>query len=195
MYYHFAILSMFCPFIKLDMVGSSISPYDICIQASNAIIGLITSYKQLYDLRCTLSFMPYFVLNASVTHMVVVHTSGSGFEQLRPCLTTLNDMAQCYSMAGRSLTIIESLARHWGIAASEEERVVFKDMDMIKNRRSNSLDLFSLNLDTKNMVENLQLDSVLLFCPFPSQGHPLLDATRLQDYGFISRAVSNLPAK
>lgn len=71
MYYHFAILLLFRPLIKLKIVGSSILPRDVCTQAADAIQGLLRSYKQLYTLRRTPSFVPYFVLTSAIMHLAI----------------------------------------------------------------------------------------------------------------------------
>ncbi|OTA99012.1 hypothetical protein M426DRAFT_325523 [Hypoxylon sp. CI-4A] len=71
MYYHFAILLLFRPLIKLRIIGSSILPRDVCSQAADAIQGLLRSYSQLYTLRRTPSFVPYFVLTSSIMHLAV----------------------------------------------------------------------------------------------------------------------------
>lgn len=71
MYYHFAILLLFRPLIKFRIIGSSISPRDVCCQAADAIQGLLRSYSQLYTLRRTPSFVPYFVLTSSIMHLAI----------------------------------------------------------------------------------------------------------------------------
>ncbi|KAF3055094.1 Nitrogen assimilation transcription factor nit-4 [Daldinia childiae] len=71
MYYHFAILLLFRPLIKLRIIGSGILPRDVCAQAADAIQGLLRSYSQLYTLRRTPSFVPYFVLTSSIMHLAV----------------------------------------------------------------------------------------------------------------------------
>lgn len=79
MYYHFAILLLFRPLIKLRIIGSSVTPRDVCAQAADAIQGLSRSYSQLYTLRRTPSFVPYFVLTAAIMHLAVgaLDTPGS----------------------------------------------------------------------------------------------------------------------
>ncbi|KAH8648570.1 fungal-specific transcription factor domain-containing protein [Xylariales sp. PMI_506] len=71
MYYHFAILLLFRPLIKLRIIGSSLLPRDVCAQAADAIQGLLRSYSQLYTLRRTPSFVPYFVLTSAIMHLAV----------------------------------------------------------------------------------------------------------------------------
>jgi hypothetical protein len=84
MYYHFAILLLFRPLIKLRIVGSSILPRDVCSQAADAIQGLLRSYSQLYTLRRTPSFVPYFLLTSSIMHLAV----GASAMQSVPGTTT-----------------------------------------------------------------------------------------------------------
>ncbi|KAI0203322.1 fungal-specific transcription factor domain-containing protein [Astrocystis sublimbata] len=71
MYYHFAILLLFRPLIRLRIIGSSLLPLDVCSQAADAIQGLLRSYSQLYTLRRTPSFVPYFLLTSSIMHLTV----------------------------------------------------------------------------------------------------------------------------
>lgn len=71
MYYHFAVLLIFRPLIKLRIKGSSILPRDVCSTAANAIQGLSKSYSQLYTLQRTPSFVPYFVLTSSIMHLAI----------------------------------------------------------------------------------------------------------------------------
>ncbi|UNI22207.1 hypothetical protein JDV02_008116 [Purpureocillium takamizusanense] len=71
MYYHFAILLLFRPLIKLRIIGSKVLPRDVCSQAADAIQSLLTSYSQLYTLQRTPSFVPYFVLTSSIMHLAI----------------------------------------------------------------------------------------------------------------------------
>ncbi|KAI8631629.1 hypothetical protein F5Y19DRAFT_400275 [Xylariaceae sp. FL1651] len=86
MYYHFAILLLFRPLIKLRIIGSAILPRDVCSQAADAIQGLLRSYSQLYTLRRTPSFVPYFLLTSSIMHLAV----GANVTQSTPLATGSN---------------------------------------------------------------------------------------------------------
>ncbi|KAI1744752.1 fungal-specific transcription factor domain-containing protein [Xylaria scruposa] len=81
MYYHFAILLLFRPLIKLRIIGSAILPRDVCSQAADAIQGLLRSYSQLYTLRRTPSFVPYFLLTSSIMYLAI---GASGVESTSP---------------------------------------------------------------------------------------------------------------
>lgn len=137
MYYHFAILLLFRPLIKLRIIGSSISPRDVCSQAADAIQGLLHSYSQLYTLRRTPSFVPYFVLTSSIMHLAIAASTGpqqnSGSGQGPPQqpgqtklgekvtasinqgIADLTEMAPCHHFAEQALNILRYLAKKWNI--------------------------------------------------------------------------------
>jgi hypothetical protein len=71
MYYHFATLLLFRPFIKLRIIDSMVSPKDVCSQAADAIQALSRSYSRLYTLKRTPSFVPHFVLTSSIMHLTI----------------------------------------------------------------------------------------------------------------------------
>ncbi|KAL1840124.1 hypothetical protein VTJ49DRAFT_780 [Mycothermus thermophilus] len=86
MYYHFAILLLFRPLIKLRILNSPVVPREVCSEAANAISGLLRSYARLYTLRRTPSFIPYFALAAAVMHLALAATDvgdGKGGSWLR----------------------------------------------------------------------------------------------------------------
>lgn len=71
MYFHFSILLLFRPFIKLRLRNTDCVPRDVCLQAATAIQTLSKSYSQLYTLQRTPSFVPYFVLTAAIMHLAI----------------------------------------------------------------------------------------------------------------------------
>lgn len=140
MYYHFAILLLFRPLIKLRIIGSSISPRDVCSQAADAITGLLRSYAQLYTLRRTPSFVPYFVLTSSIMHLALAavnsssHQADSGgsaqvdgsqgssskldphvVEAIGRGIADLTEMAPCHHFAEQALNILKFMAKKWNI--------------------------------------------------------------------------------
>lgn len=139
MYYHFAILLLFRPLIKLRIIGSKISPRDVCSQAADAITGLLRSYAQLYTLRRTPSFVPYFVLTSSIMHLSIAATASSSppetgdasnsgrspripskldphvTEALSRGIADLTEMAPCHHFAEQALNILKFLAKKWNI--------------------------------------------------------------------------------
>lgn len=149
MYYHFAILLLFRPLIKLRIIGSSISPRDVCTQAADAIQGLLRSYSQLYTLRRTPSFVPYFVLTSAIMHLAVGATTSPSLpaqpgrpkepgeagqptvasakvearvsEAIGRGIADLTEMAPCHHFAEQALNILRYLAKKWKIDVDLKE--------------------------------------------------------------------------
>ena len=80
MYYHFAVLLLFRPFITLRIIASNILPRDVCCQAADAIQRLLRSYSRLYTLRRMPSFIPYFIFTSSVMRLAVITVSVNNSE-------------------------------------------------------------------------------------------------------------------
>ncbi|PNY29440.1 Nitrogen assimilation transcription factor nit-4 [Tolypocladium capitatum] len=123
------------PLIELCIIGSKVSPRDVCSQAADAIQGLLTSYSQLYTLQRTPSFVPYFVLTSTIMHLTISSASlgsdpaGSAAEKMRSVVKTdphvsealkqgiadLTDMVPCHHFAEQALNILRYLAKKWNI--------------------------------------------------------------------------------
>jgi hypothetical protein len=189
MYYHSAILLLFRPFIKLDIISSSVSPRDVCAQAADAISALAQSYSQLYTLRRTPSFVPYFVLTASIAHLVTLGNGRSGPEQLRQGLADLKEMQSCHGFAVRGLDILRFLVQYWEVHLTPEEgSEELKDIKKMCRPRSTSMNQFCPNVAAPDVVNGIGpagQDENPLFWPFPFQGRPLLDVgSSLESAGF-----------
>jgi len=196
MYYHYAILLLFRPFIKLEFVGSGVSPRDVCSQAADAITALVNSYDQLYTLYRTPSSVPYIVLTATITHLVTHGFHRRGPEQLHQGIADLKVMEGCHGFASRARDILQFLELHWEVAVDRKNDDTNEgEKRLICRPRRSSLNLFCPNID--NMVTKSSfrvmgneeknelgdgLVSDVLFNPFPSQGQPLLG--RLKATGF-----------
>ena len=134
MYYHFAILLLFRPFIKLRINGFSTLPRDICLQAADAIQGLSRSYSKLYTLRRTPSFVPYFVLTSAIMHLTIGAESSRRSQgglastsdppprmdphiarAISRGIADLTEMAPCHHFAEQALNILLHLAKRWNL--------------------------------------------------------------------------------
>jgi hypothetical protein len=194
MYYHFAILLLFRPFIKLDIIGSGISPRDVCSQAAEAITTLVRSYSKLYTLRRTPSFVPCFVLTASIAHVVTVGTARAGPELLHQGAQDLKEMQACHGFAIRALDILHYLIGHWEVNYSlesdslEEELKHKRDFKSLCRPSSTLLNQFCPNFGSVDISSTLRPatnNENPLFWPFPLQGRPLLDiVAKLESGGF-----------
>lgn len=186
MHYHFAILLLFRPFIKLGIVGSRVSPRDVCAQASDAIAALVKSYKQLYTLRRTPSFVPYFVLTSSIAQLVTMRSSRSGPEALRQGIDDLEEMTKCHTISVRALHILRFLIDHWKVdGMDKQEEAEMQKVRLMCRPRSQSLNQFCPHIEAPDVTNALKNDENPLFWPFPLQGRPLLNINKLEDCGFM----------
>ncbi|ESZ95156.1 hypothetical protein SBOR_4456 [Sclerotinia borealis F-4128] len=179
MYYHYAILLLFRPFIKLSIVGSGVSPRDVCNQAADAISTLTSSYAQLYTLRRTPSFVPHFLLVASITHLVTLGNTKIGTEKVTQGITDLKDMAKCHGFSSRACNILRHLARKWNIAVPDdnEEQTEPDTLDAQARPSSVSFNQFCTEVDGSDMMRGIGVANAEedpLFWPFPMQGRPLM---------------------
>lgn len=169
MYYHFAILLLFRPLIKLRINGSKILPKDVCTQAADAIQGLLTSYSQLYTLRRTPSFVPYFVLTSSIMHLAIGASTGENMgasstkkevkiepgvkETLKRGIADLTEMAPCHHFAEQALNILRYLAKKWNIDVEFEGRnLPAEDYDRVVRPYTSSLNFFAPNVNVEDFI-------------------------------------------
>lgn len=138
MYYHFTILLLFRPLIRLEIIGSNVVPRDVCCQAADAIQGLLRSYSQLYTLQRTPTFMSYLALASSIMHLAIGETSiqtqielGESLkatkqeslpgidphiiESIKQGVEDLKEMAPCHYSAEQAIKILQGIALKWDI--------------------------------------------------------------------------------
>ncbi|KAI8722620.1 Zn(2)-C6 fungal-type domain-containing protein [Fusarium sp. LHS14.1] len=165
MYYHFAILLLFRPLIKLRIIGSKVSPRDVCSQAADAIQGLLRSYSSLYTLRRTPSFVPYFVLTSAIMHLAVGATTVKSddedddmerdmeraakidphvVESITQGIADLTEMAPCHHFAEQALNILRYLAQKWDIEVGiSGDKLTAEEYDRLVKPHTGSLNFFA----------------------------------------------------
>jgi hypothetical protein len=174
MYYHFAILLLFRPLIKLRILGSKISPRDVCSQAADAIQGLLKSYSKLYTLRRTPSFVPYFVLTSAIMHLAIaaatsqsenVSTPNAGkappkidphvTDAITQGIADLTEMAPCHHFAEQALNILRYLAKKWDIDVGiDAGKLPLDDYDRLVKPYTSSLNFFAPNVQVDDFICN-----------------------------------------
>ncbi|KAM5347200.1 hypothetical protein ACJ41O_010205 [Fusarium nematophilum] len=164
MYYHFAILLLFRPLIKLRIIGSKVAPRDVCSQAADAIQGLLRSYSQLYTLRRTPSFVPYFVLTSVIMHLAIGATTFKSSsedptpedmekavkidphvsESITQGIADLTEMAPCHHFAEQALNILRYLAQKWDIEVGMTgDKLTAEEYDRLVKPHTGSLNFFA----------------------------------------------------
>jgi hypothetical protein len=176
MYYHFAILLLFRPFIHLRFLESRVSPRDVCSQAADAILTLVRSYDQLYTLKRTPSFVPYIVLASCIIHLIGTSNSNPALNSFRQGVRDLTDMSVCHGFAKRGLYVLRWFADHWemGNALGEDVPMSAEEIKELCSPSSTSLNFFSPSMATPALMSGGPTTYATLFAPFPMQGLPLL---------------------
>ncbi|KAM0276517.1 hypothetical protein ACHAQH_006666 [Verticillium albo-atrum] len=175
MYYHFAILLLFRPLIKLRIIGSKISPRDVCSQAADAIQGLLRSHSQLYTLRRTPSFVPYFVLTSAIMHLAISapvtqtpdkkeglmnpseeakeSVDGHVAHAIKQGIEDLKEMSPCHQFAEQALNILRYLAHKWNIDVDMGgDEVPLEDYARSARPFTSSLNFFAPNVREEDFV-------------------------------------------
>ncbi|EGX89057.1 C6 transcription factor (NirA), putative [Cordyceps militaris CM01] len=177
MYYHFAILLLFRPLIKLRIIGSKVSPRDVCSQAADAIQNLLKSYSQLYTLRRTPSFVPYFVLTSTIMHLAIgatkLSSDSSGSvptdtdamgksakmnprvsDSLAQGIADLAEMAPCHHFAEQALNILRYLANKWNIKVEfgGNNKAGTEDYEKLLKPYTSSLNFFAPNFTAEDFI-------------------------------------------
>jgi hypothetical protein len=186
LYYHFALLLLFQPFVRLRLIASDVLPRDVCIQACRAISALVKSYSKLYALKKTPAFLPFICFASTVFQIAVFHdepTNPGSKEELLQNIADLKDMRSSHGFAIRALSIIRFLAGVWKIDFLMEEISEGKLLQDIA-------DQFSPLIGGILMMENIKRVSSMsedpLFAPFPEQGLPSLAVgSQLEENGFM----------
>ncbi|KAM3549129.1 hypothetical protein MY1884_008879 [Beauveria asiatica] len=195
MYYHFAILLLFRPLIKLRIIGSKVYPRDVCSQAADAIQSLLKSYSQLYTLRRTPTFVPYFVLTSTIMHLAIGATkvssdlSGSAdidamgesakidphaSDSLAQGIADLAEMAPCHHFAEQALNILRFLAKKWNIEVEfgSSNKPVPDDYEKLLKPYTSSLNFFAPNFTAEDFICRWGTASIVADpnLPSPSKG-------------------------
>jgi hypothetical protein len=128
MYYHFAILLLFRQFWNLNIFESSTFPRTVCSEAAQNIFVLIRSFKDLYTLRRTPSFVPYIILTATLAYLADIkhEQTVNGMTSLTygsQGLNLLLEMCTSHFFAKRAIEIIKFFAERWGLQVPELDAI------------------------------------------------------------------------
>nr|CEG03535.1 unnamed protein product [Fusarium acuminatum CS5907] len=209
MYYHFAILLLFRPLIKLRIIGSQVCPRDVCLEAANAIQDLLTSYSRLYTLKWAPSFMPYFALTSSIMHLTImaatVHrgeldtterTDSHVSETFKQGIANLAEMTPYHHIAEQAPHILSYLAKKWNVGVDVDTGAALnlEEYEKVIRPFAGSLNSFPFTMIVEdsichwNMGQEVEMAESMespLFWPFLMQRRPMLmTGKELEQTGF-----------
>ncbi|CEI70926.1 hypothetical protein FVEN_g9698 [Fusarium venenatum] len=209
MYYHFAIMQLFQPLTNLSIIGSRVSPRDVCLQAASAIQGLLKSYAQLYTLKRAPSFMPYFALTSTIAHLTIMAVTMQAndmdaaakadphvSEAIQQGIACLAEMTSCHHITEQAPHILRYLAKKWSISVDIDTGAALntEEYERLIRPLVSKLDLVAPTMAAEDDVEERTSRQVgktaesmedPLFWPFTSQGWPMLSKSKeLEEAGF-----------
>ncbi len=119
MYYHTAVLHLFRPFLKVDLLDSNISPRGICTQSAESVASLVALYRKYYGLRRVCVIVAHVILASCTVHLLNL-PSPSATHSLAEGIRALKEMSVSSGFAGRCLRIVVALSKKWGISLPPE---------------------------------------------------------------------------
>ena len=132
MFFHLLYIHLFRPFLKYSPstspLPSHVSPRKFCTSAASAISKLMRLYKRTYGLRQICNIAVYMVHSACTIHLLNLPDKAAKRDIIHGT-KHLEEIAEDWLCARRTLSIISVLARKWKIELPEEARDVLLRTD------------------------------------------------------------------
>ncbi|KAK1834339.1 putative nitrogen assimilation transcription factor nit-4 [Podospora conica] len=132
MFYHLQYIHLFRPFLKYTPASSPlpshVSPRRICTANAGAISKLMRLYKKTYNLRQICNIAVYMIHSAVTIHMLNLPEKTAKRDVIHG-IKHLEEIAEDWLCARRTLSIISVLARKWGVDLPDEAAAVLQRTD------------------------------------------------------------------
>lgn len=132
MFCHLLYIHLFRPFLKYNPTTSPlpthVSPRKLCTQAASLISKLMRLYKRTYGLRQICNIAVYMVHSACTIHLLNLPEKTAKRDIVHG-VKHLEEIAEDWLCARRTLSILSVLARKWKIELPEEASTVLARTD------------------------------------------------------------------
>lgn len=132
MFYHLQYIHLFRPFLKYSPSTSPlpphVSPRRICTANAGFISKLMRLYKKLYNLRQICNIAVYMLHSACTIHLLNLPEKTARRDIIHG-VKHLEEIAEDWPCARRTLSIISVLARKWNCEVPEEAAAVLQRTD------------------------------------------------------------------
>ncbi|KAG6031734.1 Nitrogen assimilation transcription factor nit-4 [Claviceps citrina] len=132
MFFHLQYIHLFRPFLKYTPAASPlpahVSPRRICTANAGAISKLMRLYKKLYGLRQICNIAVYMVHSACTIHLLNLPEKSARRDIIHG-VKHLEEMADDWLCARRTLSILSVLARKWSCDVPEDAGQVLRRAD------------------------------------------------------------------
>ncbi|CCF41115.1 fungal specific transcription factor [Colletotrichum higginsianum] len=132
MFFHLQYIHLFRPFLKYTPAASPlpshVSPRRICTANAGAISKLMRLYKKTWNLRQICNIAVYMIHSACTIHMLNLPEKTAKRDIIHG-VKHLEEIAEDWLCARRTLSIISVLARKWNVELPEEASAVLQRTD------------------------------------------------------------------
>jgi hypothetical protein len=132
MFFHLLYIHLFRPFLKYNPstspLPSHVSPRKLCTQAAGSVSKLMRLYKRTYGLRQICNIAVYIVHSACTIHLLNLPEKTAKRDIIHG-VKHLEEIAEDWLCARRTLSILSVLARKWKIDLPEEAATVVARTD------------------------------------------------------------------
>ncbi|KAK2027993.1 fungal-specific transcription factor domain-containing protein [Colletotrichum zoysiae] len=172
MFFHLQYIHLFRPFLKYTPAASPlpshVSPRRICTANAGAISKLMRLYKKTWNLRQICNIAVYMIHSACTIHMLNLPEKTAKRDIIHG-VKHLEEIAEDWLCARRTLSIISVLARKWNVELPEEASAVLQ-------RTDDKYGTFSTS-DVPSPRTNVTTS------PSPPQQQPVSPGTEARKYG------------
>jgi hypothetical protein len=178
MFFQLLYIHLFRPFLKYSQATSplppSVSPRRICTQAAQAVSKLLRLYRRSHGLRQICNIAVYIAHSACTIHLLNLPDK-SAKRDITHGVKHLEEIAESWLCARRTLAILSVLSRQWKVELPDEAAAVFNRTDAkfaawskdIQSRVPRS----STSPETNPPKQNIQ-PPLNAFPPIPSASGP-----------------------
>ncbi|KAI9713032.1 MAG: Nitrogen assimilation transcription factor nit-4 [Bogoriella megaspora] len=132
MFFHLLYIHTFRPFLKYDQATSplpaNVSPRKICSQAASMISKLLRLYKRSHGLRQICNIAVYIAHSACTIHLLNLPDKNAKRDIVHG-LRHLEEIAEGWLCARRTLGILSLLAKKWNVELPEEALIILTRTD------------------------------------------------------------------
>jgi hypothetical protein len=132
MFFQLLYIHLFRPFLKYSQATSplppNISPRRLCTQAATAISKLLRLYKRSHGLRQICNIAVYIANSACTLHLLNLPDRNAR-RDITHGVKHLEEIAESWLCARRTLAILSVLSRQWKVELPEEAAAVFTRTD------------------------------------------------------------------
>lgn len=132
MFFQLLFIHLFKPFLKYTQstspLPSNVSPRKLCTQAAAMISKLLRLYKRSHGLRQICNIAVYIVHSACTIHLLNLPDKNAKRDIIHG-VKQLEEIAESWLCARRSLGILSLLARKWNVILPPEAEVVLQRIE------------------------------------------------------------------